>query len=314
MNRVPVYLRLTATTFIWASVFHFGRYAVHHIHPLAAAAWRFGLGSLFLIPLVQRREGWPLPLLRASAGALLAMALTGVVIFNGAMFYGLQRTSAVNAALILALSPAMTTVLSAALERRPIGLLQWLGLPLGIAGVACVVSGGSWELLRQLRFSSGDWLMLAASGAWSLYAVIPGRFVRGLSVLQTTGASTLIGAVLLIVLALLLAPAPTDIRPLRLALALVYMGLFGTTLALAWWNDGVQRLGAAGAALFMNLTPVFAAVIAAAMGQPLTYAHLAGAVLVISGVTCASWQTRRASHLPGAAESPDPPAPRTHRP
>jgi len=281
-----VYLRLVLTTLIWALVFHFGTYAVAMMHPLAVAAWRFALGAAALVPLVGLREGWPASQLKANGWGLVAMAVSGVFAFNVAMFYGLQHTSAVNAALIMALSPALTTVLAATLSRRRIRLLQWLGLALGVTGVICVVGNGSWTLLRQLRLSSGDGLMLLASFSWSVYSTIPGCCIRGLSALQMAGASTTVGAVLLVALALARAPQPLHIVSLQLAAILLFMGLAGTTLALVWWNDGVQRLGPARATLFINLTPVFTALIAVALGKPPTWAYAAGAALVIAGVWC----------------------------
>jgi drug/metabolite transporter (DMT)-like permease len=283
-----VYFRLVLTTLIWALVFYSGVYAVGFMHPLAVAAWRFVLAALVLLPLVRVREGWPRSQLHANAWALIGMALSGVFVFNVAMFYGLAHTSALNAALIMALSPALTTVLAASLARNRIRPLQWLGLALGVAGVACVVSNGSWTLLRQLRLSSGDALMLLASVSWSIYATIPDRYIRDLSALQSTGASTVVGAALLAVLALAAAPQPLLVGSLRLLAILVFMAVAGTALALVWWNEGVQRLGPGRATLFLNFTPVFAALIATALGKPPSWAHAIGAVLVIGGVTCSS--------------------------
>jgi drug/metabolite transporter (DMT)-like permease len=282
-----VHLRLTLTTLIWALVFQFGVYAVAAMHPLAVAAWRFGLGAVVLLPLVHLRERWPLAELRANARVLVGMAISGVFLFNVVMFRGLSDTSAVNAALIMALSPPLTTVLTAGLARQQVRPLQWLGLALGLAGVACVVSGGSWTVLRHLKLSAGDGLLLLACASWSVYATLPG-YVRDLSPLQSTGASTIVGAGLLVVAALVAAPRPLYVGSWRLAAALLFMGVLGTAVALVWWNQGVQRLGAARATLYLNLTPVFAALIAIALGRPPTWAHAVGAVLVIAGVWCST--------------------------
>jgi drug/metabolite transporter (DMT)-like permease len=284
-----VHLRLVLTTLIWALVFQFGVYAVALMHPLAVAAWRFGLAAVVLLPLVQVREHWPLARLRANAGVLIGMAITGVFLFNIVMFRALSATSAVNAALIMALSPPLTTVLTAALARQRVRSLQWLGLVLGLAGVACVVSNGSWTLLWHLRLSAGDGLMLLACASWSIYATLP-DYARNLSPLQTTGASTIIGAGMLVAVALATAPRPVQVNSWLLAATLLFMGVVGTAVALVWWNEGVQRLGAARATLYMNLTPVFAALIAIGLGRPPTWAHLGGAALVIAGVYCSARQ------------------------
>jgi drug/metabolite transporter (DMT)-like permease len=282
-----VHLRLALTTLIWALVFQFGVYAVAAMHPLAVAAWRFALAAVVLLPLVHARERWPLAELRANAWVLVGMALSGVFLFNVVMFRGLSDTTAVNAALIMALSPPLTTVLNACLARQRVQAMQWLGLALGLAGVACVVSNGSWTLLRQLQLSAGDGLLLLACASWSVYATLPG-YVRNLSPLQSTGASTIIGAGLLVAAALVTAPRPLQVGSWGLAAALLFMGVLGTAVALVWWNEGVQRIGPARATLYMNLTPVFAALIAIVLGRPPTWAHAAGAALVIAGVWCST--------------------------
>ena len=61
-------------------------------------------------------------------------------------------------------------------------------------------------------------------------------------------------------------------------------------LALSWWNEGVVRLGAPRAILFMNLVPVSAAIVSMCLGQPLEAADLYGALLVITGVSVAVLQ------------------------
>jgi drug/metabolite transporter (DMT)-like permease len=287
MERFSLYLRVVLTTLIWATVFHLGADVVTFMHPLAVAAWRFGVGALGLCPLVMWRETWSWRDVRRNAAGLFGMAVTGVFIFNVAMFYGLRNTSALNAALIMALSPAITTVIGAAIDRRPIDARQWIGLVLGVLGVSCVVTGGSWQVFWHLQLSPGDAFMLLASFSWSIFALIPPRWVRGLDALQMTAASTAIGALLLIVVAGLFTTAPWHVPAWPVGLALVYMGLIGTTLALTWWNQGVRRLGSAQATLFLNLTPIFAGIIAVFRGQPLHWSHFAGAALVIAGVLLA---------------------------
>lgn len=277
---------------IWASIFHLGAYAVHFMTPVATGAWRFVSASVFLIPIVALGEGWNWPALKRNAPALLAMALAGIFIFNAAMFYGLKSTSALNATLIMALSPAMTTVMNALLQRRPVPALQWLGLACGIAGVAFVVTRGSLHTLLTLQLSRGDALMLLASVSWSVFSIIPSRYVHGLSALQMSGAAILIGAALLAALALSQDIHSMAIPTLPLALALFYMGLIGTVLALTWWNQSIQVLGPTQATLFMNLVPVSGAIMSVFLGQSLIWAHFVGAALVLTGVSIAVLQNR----------------------
>jgi drug/metabolite transporter (DMT)-like permease len=288
MNNTGVYIKLLLTTFFWAAVFHIGKYLVALVSPLYAGAWRFVLAAAILVPLIAVREGWSFSSLRSNAFGLSVMSIVGVFGFNACLFYGLQHTSAVNGALIMGFNPALTVLMSALINRDPITRKQVIGLLLGIIGVVFVVSKGSWHTLASMSFSSGDLLILLASLCWAIYPVIPKRFVKGMSTLQITGSTIAGGAAVMALFASAATPNFYAIPSVPVAAGIVFMGVFGSVLAYLWWNQGVQKLGAAPIAIFINTVPVFTALIGVALGQTITTAQLYGAALVIGGVLYSS--------------------------
>jgi len=86
-------------------------------------------------------------------------------------------------------------------------------------------------------------------------------------------------------------------------MAILFMGLFGSVLAYLWWNQGVQKLGAARVGVFINLVPIFATLIGLLLGQSISLAQLCGALLVIAGVICSSMQTKPAFSPPALRRS-----------
>lgn len=287
-NQTWIYLKLVLTTFFWALVFHVGKYAVALMSPLSLGAWRFTVAAAVLVPMVALREGWPLPEVRRNALALATMSTVGVLGFNVSLFYGLRLTSAVNGALIMAFNPALTVVLSALVNRESVSRRQIAGLLLGVAGVMVVVSKGSLHVLAAMSFSAGDLLMLLGSLGWAAYTVIPKRFVHGLSTMQVTGSTIAGGAALMAAFAALTTPDFLEPPSLPIAAAIGFMGLFGSVLAYLWWNQGIQKIGAASAAVFINLVPIFTALIGLLLGQQVSAAQVFGAALVIAGVVCSS--------------------------
>ncbi|GHD62113.1 DMT family transporter [Jeongeupia chitinilytica] len=282
------YLKLALTAFFWGLMFHLAKYTVAFMSPLAIGGWRFLSAGLLLAPLVYWREGLDWTGLRRNVLPLLAMAAVGICGFNIALFYGLHWTSPVNGALIIALSPALTVLLSALLNRDAVSSRQLGGLALGLAGVATVVSHGSLPALLALSFNRGDALVFGAALAWSVYSTIPRRFVRGLAPLQISAATIAGGGLLMSGVAQFATADFYMIPPATVIAAIGVMSVFGSALAYIWWNDGVARIGAARAAMFMNLVPIFAGLIGVALGQPLSGAQLAGTVLVIGGVLLSS--------------------------
>jgi drug/metabolite transporter (DMT)-like permease len=288
MKQSGIYAKLVLTTLFWAAVFHVGKYAVAYVSPLYAGAWRFLLAALVLIPAIALIDGWSMTALKRNAFGLLVMSAVGVFGFNTCMFYGLRHTSAVNGALIMAFTPALTAVFSALINREPVLRHQLVGLTFGIIGIIVVVSKGSWHTLATLSLSVGDLLVMLAAICWAIYPVIPKRFVTGLSTLQITGSTIAGGAALLALFAIETTPAFFAVPSLSVALGIAFMGLFGSALAYLWWNQGVRQLGATTVAGFLNLVPLFTTVIGIALGQPVSLAQLCGAALVILGVLYSS--------------------------
>jgi drug/metabolite transporter (DMT)-like permease len=80
------------------------------------------------------------------------------------------------------------------------------------------------------------------------------------------------------------------------------MGSFGTAVAFVWFLEGVQRLGPARAAVFINLVPVAAIALGALLlDEPITVPTIVGAAMVITGV----WILNRPTPLV-SARAPNP--------
>ncbi|WP_432722613.1 DMT family transporter [Jeongeupia wiesaeckerbachi] len=278
------YLKLALTAFFWGGVFHLAKYSVGHLSPLAIGAWRFLSAGLLLVPLVYWREGLDWAGLRRNALPLLAMAVVGICAFNLALFYGLRWTSPVNGALIMALTPALTVLLSALLNRDAVSRRQLGGLALGLAGVGVVVSHGSLAALLALTFTPGDALVFCGALAMAVYSSIPRRYVHGLTSLQISAATVGLGGVLMGGAAQFLSADFYTLPPTGVIAAIAAMSVFASVLAYMWWNDGIAKLGPAKTAIYFNLVPIFTALIGIALGQPPSGAQLAGTVLVIGGV------------------------------
>jgi drug/metabolite transporter (DMT)-like permease len=281
---VITYLQLLLTIVFWAATFHFGKHAVALMPPLGVSIWRFVLAGAALLPVMLVREPIAWSALRRNAWPLLIMGVVGNFGFNAGMFFGLQHTSAVNASLITASNPALIVVLAAWLHREPVGARRLLGLGLGLAGVLVVVTRGSWQVLRDLELSRGDLMLLGGTVCWAIYSVIPRLYIRGLGPLQIAGATIGIGVLAMAACGAVAEPAALALPPAGAWLALLFMGVLGGALAYMWWNQGVVRVGPQRAAIFLNLTPVFTALIGVALGESISLAQGLGALLVIAGV------------------------------
>lgn len=291
MRTKTVYLLVTLSALFWGVNFTLAGMVVADLSPLWAAALRFLIGSAIMLALVGwKREALAGPA-RRHAGRFILLGAMGVAGFNVLFFFAMQHTSPANGALVMATNPLLTTVLAALLLGERATTRQLAALPLALAGVAVVISGGTLHHLATLHVASGDLLMVGADLAFAGYNVLGRRYMPGGAPMVNTTLIMLAGTVVLVVVAAgsgerLSLPGPST------GAALLAMAVGGTVLAYLFWNTGIARLGAGRTALFLNLVPVFAMLADTARGMLPTAAQLVGGLLVIGAVSIATLPRR----------------------
>lgn len=77
--------------------------------------------------------------------------------------------------------------------------------------------------------------------------------------------------------------------PISVWASIVYLGMFGTAIGFTWFYEGVNRIGAAKAGVFINFVPITAILSGwLFLGEPLSASLLLGAALVLTGVYTAN--------------------------
>ena len=297
-----MYLKLVLTTFFWGGTFVAARFAVGEAPPFFAASCRFIIASLCLIPLAAlqaRQEGrrFPLPVNMRQLAGLFSLGLTGVFLYNAVFFTGLKLTSASNGALIVAINPLLTAIISALWLHEKVRASQAAGLLVSLFGVALVIARGSLAVVTSFSFNRGDLIMLGAPLCWALYSVLGKKVLARFTPLAATAYAALFGAALLVPAALWEHAASGGPLPgfsWLGWLAILQLALLGTVVGFVWWYQGVQQIGTARAAAFVNLVPLFGAVLAAlVLGERLVAAQIWGGLLVVVGVYWGSRQPAR---------------------
>lgn len=245
---------------------------------------------MFIISVIRREE--LLGLLRRHAAIYLMLGTVGITAFNLLFFYALQSTSANSAALIMSINPLLTVLLAAVFLGEKPTLQHLLALPVALLGVLVVISHGEMSALASLSFTHGDLLMLAATVSWAFYNILTRRYMPPGSAIANTSWIMAAGALLLLSFALG-SDSHAHALDLKASLAMVVMVVGGTVLAYLFWGIGIARLGAARASIFLNLVPVFAMLVSAALGTLPSAAQIIGGLLVLGGVTISMLPKRR---------------------
>lgn len=287
MERIGVAVTLlVACTVVWGSNVVVGRAVAFEVPPVGLAFWRNAFALLVLLPFcaVSLWRSWPV--LRDHLWALVLAGILGTALFNAVVYWALETTTAINAALMMSLVPVVVPVMAFFFLSERLSARQGVGIALSLFGVAVVITRGDLSVLRTLSFVSGDLLMAVAMLCWCLYSVVVKRKPAAVS-------SDVFLTALVAVATLVLAPVylweSTAGRPfpftLEALLAAAYVGVFPTALALLVFNRAVLVLGANRTALFNHLVPIFATLLAIVfLDERLAVFHGVGASLIATGL------------------------------
>lgn len=268
----------TMAALFWGANFNLAIPVVAELGPYVAGASRYILAAMIMLLIVQfKRDSVPLSYWKSYD----TLGVVGIFGFNLFFFLGMETTSAINGALIMALNPLLTAIFGyAILKERPY-IRQIIAFPIGIMGVAIVVLGAG----AHLTVSIGDTYIFIANLSWALYNVLVRKMLpKNVSGIANTAGIMTVGVIALSLVAL--THGDKFIVPsISTGIALMIMTIGGGVLAYLFWNASITKLGPSKAAIFMNLVPVTSMVIAAIESHLPNHAQLLGAILVISAVT-----------------------------
>ncbi|RYZ98292.1 MAG: EamA family transporter [Moraxellaceae bacterium] len=137
-SRNTVWLLVVISTFFWGSNFNAAFTIAGEVTPLTAAAERFGIALVLFWAYRFSFGKAESALVWRDALVLLPIGVIGVFGFNYAFFTAMRTTSALNAALIMALSPMVSLLFSVGLLKVKIGIHQYVGMTLAFFGVVLV--------------------------------------------------------------------------------------------------------------------------------------------------------------------------------
>jgi drug/metabolite transporter (DMT)-like permease len=277
----PIDLLLLLTTAIWGSNFTVVKIAARYIPELAFNCLRLLVASAAFLAAIAWREGWP-RLDRSEWRRILFLAVIGHVVYQLCFVASVSRTTVANSALIFAFTPITVALLTSLLGHEPIPPLRWIGALISIAGIYLVVGAQS----RGEATTLGNVLATAAMVCWAIYTVGSQPLLITRSPLTITGYSMAIGSLLYIPIAWSsLRSLDYPEVPVAAWLALVASALLALVVAYMIWYSAVQTIGGTRTAMYSNVTPIAAMIVAALwIDEPITLRKLVGAAIVVAGL------------------------------
>lgn len=296
-----VYLKLWAVSLLWGCNYVASAYMLRDFSPIFLSFARLVVMSLFLLSCaaVNRSMRWP----KKREWFLLLMAgITGTLINQLFYFTGLQHSTAGNAALIIALSPIATTMLSRMFLKEEITLQKLSGALVAFVGVICIVLFGG----KELGISIGDIYLLLAMLGMSVSLLFIRKLTIAMSSYEVTIYATVIGTILMTPAVAYegIADQLHGSHHVWTWLLLISVAVIGQGVTGFWWNRGIAVVGASVSAMFMNIPPFIAIIVSYfVLGDSIKPAQIAGGVLILAGVALSNMKRKVAA--PSAAASVD---------
>jgi drug/metabolite transporter (DMT)-like permease len=279
------YLLLALTTLIWGGNAVASKLAVGHVSPMALTSLRW-VGVALVLPVLLRKEivaHWPV--IRANAAQIILMGGLGFTVFNALMYVAGHHTSVVNMGITQGAIPALVMIGAVLAYRTPLRAVQVAGLILTIMGVVLVAVQGDLGALKQLAFGYGDILMIVAGCFYAGYTLAL-RKRPPLPGLVFFTSMALVACILSLGLfAAEAAMGQSQWPDLRGWLIVLYVTLGPSIASQLMFMRGVELIGPARAGLFVNLVPIWAALLGVLIvNEPFAPYHAVALAMVLGGI------------------------------
>jgi drug/metabolite transporter (DMT)-like permease len=281
----------------WGAMFPIASVALEHVDPFVLTAIRYGVAVAIFLILLRVIEGPKVLRPDGRARELFILGSLGFAGFNLLGYAGLERTHPQNAALIVALQPLITAVGLWLTTRHLPPRSTFIAMAVALLGVTLVITRGKTGTLLHGEGHVGELMVLIGCASWIAYTLGARRFTN-FSPLRYTALSAAYGTITIFAATAIALATGWEAVPSLADLGAtwwhtIYIIAAGAVIAVLAWNEGVRRIGAANAALFLNLVPVIAFAIAIAIqGYDPQGFELAGAAITIAALVYANLAAR----------------------
>ena len=299
-KRLKAYGLLLLTATFWGCSSPIVKYTLSFIDPVGFLFYRFILVSLlFLIPfLIAIKKN---PLAFPQFIKLLFIGIIGGPTTLLLIFYGADKTTAINASLIVAMAPVFIVLAGAWFLKEKVTKREFLGLAVAVFGtiftvIQPILSNGGFEK----QHLQGNILLLLHNIVWTIYCILIKKESKRYSPIVLTAITFFSGLLILPPLFFLkntAIPLQTILSnfDLRAIPGILYMSIFSSIIAYTTYNWGISLIEASEATIFTYLQPLFATPLAFFwLGEKITPPFLFGASFVALGVFLSEYRESEA--------------------
>lgn len=294
-------LSALGAAFFWSFSFVWFKIAFLAYKPITVVLFRLAISAILITAIA-----WGLKRLqkpnKKDVRLFFLMAFFEPFIYFLGESYGLQYVSSTVAAVIVSTIPLLTPVAAWYFHKEKVSKMNVFGLAISFVGVSLVV------LNRSLQFDAsplGVGLEFMAVFAAIAYAIVLKSLASRYNTLTIIAYQNIIGLFLFLPIWLALdfnhfLQTPFHPQAFR---AIILLAIFSSTLAFVFFTQSVRHMGVTKANTFINLIPVFVAILAfIILKDELGLQKIIGIVVVVSGLFLSQLKKRNRNEKSGAIE------------
>lgn len=302
-HRRTAYFYLLVTSIIWGAAGPVIKFTLADFPPLIFLTYRFALSAV--VALIAFGGMPTLPRSPMKLFHILLYSVLAVPVTLGLLFFGFDKTSALEGSLITSLGPLIAVVAGAIFLHEHVTKREWLGVFVALAGTLLIV----FEPLASGNHAIGDAtignLLIGAAILSETVAFVSSKYSlrEHITPFALSNVSFIIGFTLIAPLAFLV-HGPTEIltsitsAPLSAHLGVWYMAFLSGTLAYTLSNAARRSIEMSETSVFSYLYPLWAAPLSIFwLKETLRPMFFVGAFIVATGVGISGWKSGKIHNL-----------------
>lgn len=283
-SRIAVVFPLIAVL-IWSFNIVVTRYVTDFISPISISFYRWLIAFVLLTPFLLPKVWKQRVLVKQHLGQLAVLAAFGMVLYQGLSYSAAHYTSATNMGIINAFIPIFTILVSIFILKEWPNRFAVIGSLISFSGLLLVIAQGSLLNVLQLGHHIGDLMMIVAVFFYAFYGVFLRKWQLQIPLFISLYIQISFAVLYHLPLVLWLG---VDSLNYNNVWSVVYAGIFPSLIAPLVWMMAVQSLGPNRTSIFMNLMPIFTAIIAYLwLNEQWSIYHTIGTMMAIVGVALA---------------------------
>lgn len=263
------------------SSFAVGKIGLHYSSPLFLVAIRFLIAgalmviivSLLRLPLPRSAQDW------SKIAVIGALQTTGVM---ACTFLSLRTITAGESSILTFTNPLLVVVFSSLLLQARYRLTQWIGVIIGVLGVAITMG-------LHMQLKSGTLLGIIGACSWAISTLLMKRWSGICNVWVLTAYQMLCGGTLLLLLSELLEKPHFEWNITSTSI-LLWLAIMASMVQFAGWFYLLGKGDAAQTSAFLFLAPFFGVLSGwLLLGEQVQWYVYIGGIFVFVGIFLVNW-------------------------